>query len=217
MLKDKRILIAVLLITLVSLACAMPFGNDSASPKETNLLFEDDFSDSSSGWDQFNQPEGITDYTNGIYRIFVNAAQVDYWANPGLNFTDIIVSVEATKVAGPDDNDFGVICRYKDQSNFYFFLASSDGFYAIGRMIEGSQELLGEEQLLPTDAIVQGNSTNTVEASCIGNQLTLTINGETITTVEDRSFTEGDVGLIAGTYDSLGTDIHFDNFKVMKP
>lgn len=217
MLKDKRILMAILLITLVSLACAMPFGNSSNTTKDSSILFEDDFSKTASGWDHFNQTEGITDYTDGVYRIYVNAAQVDYWANPGLNFTDAIVSVEATKVAGPDDNDFGVICRYKDQSNFYFFLASSDGFYAIGRMIEGSQELLGEEQLLPTDAIVKGNSTNTIEAACVGNQLSLTINGQKISTVEDSSFSEGDVGLIAGTYDTLGTDIHFDNFKVTKP
>jgi hypothetical protein len=84
-------------------------------------------------------------------------------------------------------------------------------------MFEGSQELLGEEQLLPTDAIKQGNSTNTIEAACIGNQLSLTINGQKVNTVEDSSFSEGDVGLIAGTYDTLGTDIHFDNFKVTKP
>lgn len=217
MLKDKRIRIAILMITLVSLACAMPFGNDSSTPKDDNILFQDDFSDPSSGWDQFNQPEGITDYNDGIYRIFVNAAQVDYWANPGLNYKDVVVSVEATKVAGPDDNDFGLICRYKDESNFYFFLASSDGFYAIGRMIEGSQELLGEEQLLPTDAIKQGNAANQIKASCVGSQLSFTINGEIVGSVEDDSFAEGDVGLIAGTYDTLGTDIHFDDFKVMKP
>ncbi len=217
MLNIRKIWIAIFLIVLVSSACAMPFGNSSPSPQDENLLFQDDFSNPSSGWDQFNQPEGITDYADGIYRIYVNAAQVDYWANPGLNFTDVVVSVDATKIAGPEDNDFGVICRYKDEKNFYFFLASSDGLYGIGRMFEGLQELLGEEQLLPTDAIKQGNSSNTLEAACVGSQLTLTINGKTVGSVEDTSFTAGDVGLIAGTYETLGTDIHFDNFKVRKP
>lgn len=214
MLKDKRILFAIILITLVSLACAMPFGSE---PKDDNILFQDDFSKTSSGWDQYSDIEGSTDYADGVYRIYVNAAQVDYWANPGLNFADAVVSVNATKVAGPEDNDFGVICRYVDQNNFYFFLAASDGFYAIGRMFEGSQELLGEEQLLFTEAINQGSTSNQIEAACVGSQLTMTINGTQVATVEDTTFTSGDVGLIAGTYDTVGTDIHFDDFKVMKP
>jgi hypothetical protein len=35
--------------------------------------------------------------------------------------------------------------------------------------------------------------------------------------VSDSDFASGDVGLLAGTYDEVGTDIHFDNFVVRKP
>lgn len=216
MLKNTKILIAILVIALVSAACALPGGDDTPA-KDPNVLFEDDFSSVSSGWDRFSAGEGSTDYADGVYRIYVDSTQVDFWANPGKNFTDAVVTVEATKVGGPDDNDFGLICRYIDDANFYFFLASSDGYYAIGRMLDGAQELIGQEQLQPTEAIVLGNSTNTISASCVGSTLSFTINGETVATVEDASFSAGDIGLIAGTYDTRGTDIHFDNLKVTKP
>jgi hypothetical protein len=35
--------------------------------------------------------------------------------------------------------------------------------------------------------------------------------------VQDDTFASGDVGLLAGTYDEIGTDIHFDNFVVRAP
>ena len=35
--------------------------------------------------------------------------------------------------------------------------------------------------------------------------------------MQDETFTTGDVGLIAGTFDAAGTDIRFDNFVVSKP
>ena len=213
MLKDKRIVVAIIMLAIVSLACSFSSGDST----EDGVLFQDDFSRTGSGWDRVSSDLGETDYGDDYYRIYVNDTQVDYWANPGKNFTDVVVSVEATKVGGPDDNDFGVICRYMDEYNFYFFLGSSDGYYAIGKWANGEQLILGQDQLMPTDAIVQGNSTNTIQASCVGSTLTLAINGETVTSITDSDFTEGDVGLIAGTYDTPGTDIHFDNFKVMQP
>lgn len=216
MLRNQKITMALFLIALVSMACAMPFG-DGDSTQDSNILFQDDFSKPSSGWDSYSDELGTTDYGDGVYRIYVNEVNVDYWANPGKNFGDAVIRVDAEKVGGPDDNDFGLLCRYVDEMNFYFFLASSDGYYAIGRMINGSQELLGQDQLILTEAIVQGSSTNALEASCVGTTLSFRINGQTVATVEDASFSEGDVGLIAGTYDNPGTDIYFDNFTVSKP
>jgi len=35
--------------------------------------------------------------------------------------------------------------------------------------------------------------------------------------VSDDSLASGDVGLVAGAYDEAGTDIFFDNFKVLRP
>ncbi len=197
---------------------APPTAPPSPTPAGPAVLFQDDFSNPESGWDRVNAKDGITDYTDtGAYRIFVNVDNTDVWANPGLNFTDVRIEVDATKVGGPDDNDFGVICRYQGLDNFYFFIISSDGYYAIGKVQEGEQTLLSGENMEYSDAILQGMATNHLRADCVGPHLVLFVNGNKLAEARDDAFADGDVGLIAGTFDTKGTDILFDNFTVFQP
>lgn len=218
--KPKALLVLAVLTVLATACSPSTAGNSDNSSQPgsgENVLFFDDFSNPDSGWDHFNREEGVMDYKDGKYQIFVNAASVDFWANPGLNFTDTRIEVDATKVGGDDNNDFGIICRYEDKLNFYFFIITSDGLYGIGKMIEGVQELIGQAELLITDASNQGDAMNSIRADCVGSNLSLYVNEKLISSVQDGVFTEGDVGLIAGTFDWAGTDIHFDNFTVLDP
>jgi hypothetical protein len=160
----------------------------------------------------------VSDYANGSYRLYVNDTNYDIWANPSKSFPgDVRVEVDATKAGGPDDNDFGLICRYQDTDNFYFFLISSDGFAAIGKYEGGSQQLISSENMEEAEGINLGAATNHIRADCIGSDLKLYVNGNLATTATDSSFTSGDVGLMAGTFGTLGTDILFDNFYVYRP
>ena len=68
-----------------------------------------------------------------------------------------------------------------------------------------------------SEKIQQGNELNVISADCIGSTLALYVNGTQLISVKDDSFSSGDVGLIAGTFDTPGTDIHFDNFIVRQP
>jgi len=208
--------LALILLTALTLACSLG-GKTPAAGTDPGVLFSDDFSNTSSGWDRQTTSEGITDYADGVYRIYVNDTNVDYWANPGESYTDVRVEVEATKVGGPDDNDLGVICRYVDIDNFYFGLISSDGFAVIGKVKDGEQVGISSDGMDPVEGINLGAATNRIRLDCVGQALTLFVNGTQIASVTDSDFAEGDVGLIAGTYDITGTDIHFDNFVVRQP
>jgi len=190
---------------------------DTGEEQGGKLLFQDDFSNPSSGWKRVVTDDGVTDYHNGSYRILVNTTNTDVWSNPGLRFNDAVIEVEATKAGGDDNNDFGVICRYQNSDNFYFFVISSDGYYGIGKVLNGQQMLIGMESMLPTEVIKQGNATNFVRSECVGSALRLSVNGELLAETEDSSFTTGDVGLLAGSFDVPGTDIRFDNFVVREP
>ena len=181
------------------------------------VLFKDDFSDPGSGWMQGEDEYGKTEYFDGSFRILVNADVTGKISIPRLFFKDVIIEVDATKVAGADDNDFGVICRYQDENNFYFFEISSDGYYSIGKYKENQLELIGMQQMQTSDAIRQGQATNRIRATCIGSLLSLSVNGQKLIEVEDIDFPSGDVGLMAGTFETPGTDILFDNFTVIKP
>jgi hypothetical protein len=154
---------------------------------------------------------------NGAYRIYVNTTNTDVWSNPGLNFSDTSIQVDASKVGGVDNNDFGIICRYRDAENFYFFVISSDGYYGIGKMVNGQHKLIGVNAMPPSEKVAQGNVTNHLRADCVGNRLTFYVNGSMLADEQDTEFTSGDVGLMAGTFETPGTDIYFDNFVVSKP
>jgi hypothetical protein len=221
-----RLFISILALASTALGCQMansftgdtPVESQGESQDQTErLLFQDDFSSPNSGWDRLHNEDGVTDYQDGQYRILVNTTNTDVWANPGLNFTNTIIEVDTTKVGGDNNNDFGVVCRYKDGENFYFFVISSDGYYGIGKVKDGQQVLVGMESMPPTDAVKQGNATNRIQADCDGSTLRLTVNGELLAQTTDEDLSSGDVGLLAGSFHNPGTDILFDNFVVREP
>lgn len=217
--RKLTLIFALLALVLASLACSAGSSGDTA-PAAPNILFQDDFSSKRGGWDEINVDDGITDYGDGVYRILINISDTDVWANPAnLSFADTSIEVDAIKVAGPEDNDFGLICRYQDNSNFYFGIISSDGYYAIGIVLDGTQTAIGQEGMQPaTKGIIKaGSETNRLRFDCVGDTLSLYANGQLIASVQDANFTEGNVGLLAGTFSETGVEINFDNFVVRKP
>lgn len=211
------LLVQLSLLTLAAVACQISPAIGGELVASGGILFKDDFSDPGSGWMQGEDEFGKTEYLNGGFRIFVNSDVTGKVSIPRLLFTDTVIEVDASKIAGPDDNDFGVICRYQDENNFYFFEISSDGYYSIGKFKDNRLILIGMEQMQTSDHIRQGETTNRIRAACIGSSLSLSVNGHHLAEVEDADFPRGDVGLIAGTFETPGADLLFDNFKVIKP
>jgi hypothetical protein len=206
----------------LALAVGMLAACQTQPPSETSapvrdILFEDDFEDSTSGWNRVAAASGESDYADGMYRILVNDAQLDIWARPGLTYTDAIIEVDAIKVGGERDNRFGIVCRVLSPTDFYTLMISSDGFYGIGKVKEGQFELIGARAMQPSSAILQGSAINHLRADCIGETLALFVNGQKVAEERDAEFTFGDVGLLAGSYENPGVDIRFDNFVVTKP
>ena len=183
------------------------------------VLFQDDFSDSTSGWSTLRKDNQVMDYEEGTFRFVVGQPQFDYWSTPRLRFTDAHIEVDAIKVSGGDDNDFGIICRYQDQDNFYGFLISSDGYYGISQRKNKDHRIISPEgkMLYSEDVIHKGAASNRIGADCIGNKLALYVNGKKLVEVENSDFAAGDVGLIAGTLDAPAVEIRFDNFRVTPP
>lgn len=227
---NKKVFIALTALVLVALACTLsPVTNPTAQPPAgggggggtgLQILFQDDFSDSNSGWDQSQNDSYFTDYVNGGYRIYIIPENYSAFANPYQSFqNNVRVEVDATKVGGPDDNAFGVQCRYQDVDNFYFFYISSDGYVGIGINNAGTKSIISNpDGNLVSDAnIRQGAATNHIRVDCIGSSLTMYVNGVQIASATDSTFSGGDIGLMARSYSVGGTDILFTNFFVYKP
>jgi serine/threonine protein kinase len=192
----------------------------TAAPTVPPLLFQDDFSDPGSGWDTGRTDEFLSDYHNGGLRIKIDDVQRQIWVNPGLRFEgDIRLEVYATQLSGVDNNSFGLICRQIENESgyqYYFSVISSQGFAAIGKMLDSQPTyLVRSSSAVPQ--INAGRATNRINMDCIGNNITLYANGIQILAASDSDFTSGDVGLIAGTFEEAGTEILFDNFSVSRP
>jgi hypothetical protein len=220
---EKRLGILITLIILVVMCSGCDLydavsAGSSQKGSSGDVLFQDDFSDPNSGWRVWESPEASIAYENGKLRFLVNEPNYDYWSLAGQRYGDVILAVEAGLVEGPADNDFGIICRFKDAYNFYAFLISGDGYGGIVKMKEGLFQVLNTQKSLEYGTMIQqGYSNNQLRADCIGNRLTFYINQEKFLEVEDSDFLVGDVGLLVGTYDHPGVDVRFSNFFAIKP
>ncbi|GAB4503247.1 MAG: hypothetical protein Fur0043_02390 [Anaerolineales bacterium] len=209
-----RILSFASLLLVGLLAACQPASTPPPQPGDT--LFYDDFSHPASGWQRFTSAEGTMDYDGGGYRFLVNGLQTNFWSTPGRSFGDVRLEVDVAKVGGPDENRIGLLCRFIE-NNYYFFLLSSDGYTTIGKYIGGNVIQLGQNQMKYSQAVHTGLAVNHLRADCVGNTLTFYINGQPVAQAQDADLTQGEVGLLAGTFSQPGVDVIFDNFVVLKP
>lgn len=180
------------------------------------MLFQDDFSSPASGWNRTKYEQGMMDYDSGSYRILVNAAQANLWSTPHRDFGNVRLEVDAGKLAGPDANRIGLICR-SDGTSYYFFIIGSDGYFGLGIFKDGKAGLLGQAAMESSAAIHTGTAVNHLRLDCTGNALAAYVNGVQVASVTDPSLTHGEAGLLAGAFDQPGVDIVFDNFVVLQP
>jgi hypothetical protein len=181
------------------------------------ILYKDNFSNPSSGLPILIGTNGSEYYAGGSYHIEIYSSQYSLWALPDQTYNDVRVEEDAVRISGPDANRFGIICRYRNPSNFYFFSISSDGYYALGKTLNNKTSLLGQETMVYSPSILQGSVTNHIRFDCIGTSLTGYVNDQALASAVDLDFSRGSAGLLAGTFDISGVKIAFNNFMVIKP
>jgi hypothetical protein len=181
----------------------------------SQLPWNEDFS-SPGTWKTESDAAAEVTVQDEVLRIHVAVPNQLAWATAEKDLRDFHLTVDATQVAGPDDNEYGVLVRYQDPGNFYRFSISGDGYFLVAKSVDGELETLGSNWT-PSDAIDQGQATNTLDVICAGDTLTFQVNGQQIAQVTDDEFAHGDVGLYAGTFYEGGVEVHFDNLRVETP
>ncbi len=219
MIRLRTFLLLLLPLAMASLACqfSSPFASTpTPAAKSGDTLFYDDFTNMASGWDRFKSAEGTMDYDGSGYRFLVNALQTNFWSTPGRSFKDVRLDADVAKLSGPDENRIGLLCRFVE-GNYYFFMVSSDGYYTIGKFVDGNAIQLGQSEMQRNESIHTGLAVNHLRADCVGSALTFYVNGVMVAQAQDADLAEGDVGLLAGTFAEPGVDVIFDNFLVSQP
>jgi hypothetical protein len=184
-----------------------PQAGPGRPPPESQLF--DDFSDATQ-WPTTNQATYSTGYQSGLYVITVSAARSDAWAVAGYNFPgNVVVETTAQFLQSSMSSHYGVICRFQDANNYYYFSVQDGGNYLVAKYKNGVTKLLGSGKPEYSPAINRGGS-NRVQMRCVGNELYLSINDVQVGVAVDYDFVGGDVGLIAGAGDDGYMSAGFD-------
>lgn len=208
----KRIAFLLIFFALFLAAC-----QPEPAPLPGDVLFSDDFSTREQAWTHLVNDGGAMDYNAGGFRMYVREPNLNYWTTAGQNFSDVRIEVDALQYSGPQENRLGVICRHRDDAHYYFFVISTDGYYAIGKVVDGVQSLLGQDAMQYASVIEQGVAINHLRAECYGTTLSFFVNDSPVALVDDTDLQSGDVGLLAGTFAEGGLDVLFDDFQVLQP
>ncbi len=200
----SRIFCISLLLALVLSAC-------NASH---NQAWKEPF-DNGTAWVLNSDAAADVEIADGALRITIHDPEVIAWSSTTeRTFSNFRVSVEATHVSGPLDNEFGLLVRMNGDKRFYAFSASSDGYVRVSLYDNGTWTLLGSDWT-PTEAIKQGETaTNLLEVEARGADFVFRINGQQVATLKDTTLKSGALGLYAGSFSEGEVVMSFDNLKV---
>jgi hypothetical protein len=136
---------------------------------------------------------------------------------------DVCVELDVQQLDRYNDDTFGILCRVGDDG-YYALEISTDGRYGIGKVAGHEYTLLAG----PDEEPARSDSMDVVlrqaeqlgqrlRADCIGDTLTLYVDGENVAEAKDANYTTGSVGLAAYNIDAPRTEVVFDNFVVRTP
>lgn len=219
---QKKLFILFFLLIFMTSGCSSfhkgKISQDLLPGKESGqVLFEDDFTDHSTGWEVVNNAYELKGYSSGGYMISVNQVGSRAISTTNLNYSNTITKVETQKITGARDTQYGLVCRFKDKFNFYAFVISADGYAGIVRVVDGVKELLGSNQFMRVEGIKMDDGINTIIAYCDEDNFRLDINNETVVTAKDDTILNGDVGLFVETFESAEAAVVFNDLVIKKP
>jgi hypothetical protein len=179
----------------------------------TPSYFEDGFTGSLSGWDEYEDETTKAGYAGGEFQLAVDKDYFAAWANPnpGVDWADLEIAVDARAVGGPVNNSFGLIVRYQPGSDdYYWYKISSDGYYAVD--IYENDDFASLVKWTKSEAINQDlDATNRLKVVCSGEQCSFYVNDSHLTDVSDGRLRSGNIGLGVATLEEPGVVVHFDN------
>jgi S1-C subfamily serine protease len=196
-------------------------GNDNTSSGgDAPAYFTESFDGDLSNWTYWviygNEDKvGLNADTNGL-NVQLNAEDTSVYVfyDPYV-YEDVILEVQASN-AGKNNNNVSLVCRYDENADtWYEFSIANNGLYWIYAYDGGYNQLTnGGSNLIKT-----GKDTNTYTVGCIGNTLSLWINGQEVKTFQDTSYrlTKGQVGLNVTSFNVLPIEVDFGYFTIAEP
>jgi hypothetical protein len=131
-------------------------------------------------------------------------------------YQDVSLTLSAEN-RGRNNNNISLVCRMSEDGNtWYEFSVASNGLWYLYAYDNGGYQTIDNGG---TTAINQGKDFNEYRMECVGNEITMYINGTEVKTVEDTtySFTEGRVGFNISSLNVLPVTVNMNWFDIAQP
>ena len=212
----RKLILVFVVIGLFCSCLSCSGGDDVEGETEAEVLLSDDFSDSTSGWSEYDLGvEGTAAYDNGQLKLrnyTSDELSTGSWLMQ--SFSDFNLEVETKLISGSDDNWHTVGFRAQDEDNSYEFGISADGYYTLVKWVDGESTIL--KDVTYSDYINTGQGeTNTMCVLCDGNVIKAYVNGHLLVSVTDNTYTSGYLSLACTCLGGGNlSQIVFDNLEI---
>ncbi len=156
----------------------------------------------------FNLTQGDSKFVIEIFKEYFTA-----WSlYDDLVLDDATILTSAVRTS-EGQGAYGIVFRYQDVNNFYYFWLDDDGYFEIGKRVEG--EFIPLEGPSLSEAILRNGENNKLALIVAGDIFHAYINFETVATVIDSEFDRGQLGMMATTpLETTDFKAEFDYFSI---
>ena len=185
-----------------------------------DVYFRYDFVEDLEGMDYFytsGDPNSVSwEIIDGALRVeFQSIHTYIYFVYQQLTTPDVRLNIRVANL-GENDNYSSLICRYTEMG-WYEFSVSSTGLYQIYRYDPTLSDPYKELADGGSFSIRMGQKENDISAVCLGNQLTLYINGVAVRTVTNNELDNGRVGFSVASLTRPPVIVEIDQFEASVP
>ena len=186
-----------------SISTGTPGAVATATPAET-VVYQNAFTSTAEDWAQDNNCQSKSDGYH-IADGFICYAPIG-------NQSDVNVTVNVQQVSGPTTTGYGIAFRRASAGNFYEFLIDSNGKWFFDKCVDSTCTTIVD---FTANAAIKGglNTSNTLKVAAKGSHFEFFVNGTSVGSQDDTTFTSGIVGIESG--DSV--DCAFTNLVITRP
>ena len=161
---------------------------------------------------------------DGVYRWQINATKgvINYELPPidQKSFRDFFLAASLRMVNGSEENDYSLIFRTNDQNSrllsYVFKVNPSYQNFSIQIRTETDTSVL--QDWTSSEYIHMGDSWNQLMVLATGSNFAFFINGNTVATITENTYSEGNVGIAANVYNAGDSGLfEYDNILLKAP
>ncbi len=181
--------------------------------KDSSIIIHETFSNNNNAWHENDNEKVSIKVAYGKY-VFAHKREKRSWMawktfNQLSQNDDYEISFDAEHISGINNNSFGLMFGAKDAKNTYWFGISNNGYYQVGKFVDGTWSNL---QKWSKDTIIKIDKINHLALVKRGSRIEFYINDKKCTSLRITEF----FGKKIGMHISKNQTIEFDNFKILK-